>query len=310
MSGTISFIMPAYKSLYLKEAIQSILSQTGKDWELVVVDDCSPEDLGGIVGGFSDGRIKYIRNDRNIGGSNLVAQWNHSLSFASGEWLVLAADDDVYAPEFCETVVSLAGKNPGVDLIRSGVALIDESGHHIWNDPALPEYQNRYEFLNDYLTGRTLSCVGNFAFRLKALRSIGGFTYFPCAFCSDISTPIRLAVNGVANTPEPCFKFRHSSVHLSGDKSRLKDKLDAFNQFYRWLDAFEYEKPESLSDIKNYSIKNSEYLHDKYIYDCFNHVVKFVPIKDLPRYLGMCQDAGLTEKLVMSARWFKSRIFK
>lgn len=302
--------MPAYKSLYLKEAIGSIVSQSCNDWELVVVDDCSPEDLFGIVSEFSDDRIRYVRNEKNIGGSDLVAQWNHSLTFAHGEWVVLAADDDFYAPDFCKDVLSMTTKYPNVNLIRMNMSLIDEHGKHIWGERALPEFQNRYDFLYSYLNGKTLTCIGNYVFRSEVLRSSGGFVDFPCAFCSDIATPIKMAVNGVANTQRIQFGFRQSRVHLSGDRSKLKEKLDAFSLFYRWLDALEYEEPSSHMDIEKYSVKNSEFLHKKYIYDCFNHVIKLVPLKDLPRYLALCRDADPLDKVAMSARWCKSKLFK
>ena len=59
----VSFIMPAYKARFLKEAIASIIAQTFVDWELVVVDDCSPDNLEQIVSKFKDGRIRYFRNE-------------------------------------------------------------------------------------------------------------------------------------------------------------------------------------------------------------------------------------------------------
>jgi len=55
----VSFIMPTWKGRYLVQAIQSIVDQTYSDWELVVVDDCSPEDLQSIVHQFNDPRINY-----------------------------------------------------------------------------------------------------------------------------------------------------------------------------------------------------------------------------------------------------------
>jgi len=62
-----SFVLPAYKATFLKEAIESILAQTYGDFELIIVDDASPEDLGSIVGSFHDSRISYHRNAVNIG---------------------------------------------------------------------------------------------------------------------------------------------------------------------------------------------------------------------------------------------------
>ena len=66
-----SFVLPAYKAHYLKEAIESILNQTYTDFELVVVDDASPQNLSAIVGQFNDPRLKFYTNKENIGGKVL-----------------------------------------------------------------------------------------------------------------------------------------------------------------------------------------------------------------------------------------------
>jgi len=304
----LSFIMPAYKKMYLKQAIKSIIMQTDGSWELVVVDDCSPEDLYDVVSSFNDPRIRYYRNEKNIGGKDLVAQWNHSISYAKGEWIVLAGDDDVYQPEFCSSVQKLAEKHPEIDLIRARVGIIDGNGNHLWNDRTFPEYFSCYEYLNRWLSGELFTCVGNYAFRKTALAEIGGFASCPYAFCSDQQTPIMLSKKGVANTAGLLFNFRQSDIHLSGNKSLMKEKLEAMMSFYQWLGQFDFPSPVSDKDISFYSIKNSEYLHKKCIYDCFNHAIRFVPLSDLPKCLRMCRPASKWEKIMMFARWIKRRL--
>ena len=58
-----SFILPAYKASFFREAIDSILAQSYTDFELIIVNDASPEDLTSIVNGYSDNRIQYYIND-------------------------------------------------------------------------------------------------------------------------------------------------------------------------------------------------------------------------------------------------------
>lgn len=123
----VSFVLPAYKATYLSEAIHSILSQTYKDFELIVVNDASPEDVKSVVAGFNDKRLFYFENKHNIGGKDLVKQWNdYCLPKASGEWVVLASDDDVYAPTYLEEMVKLSRKYPNVDLIHCRVNKINK----------------------------------------------------------------------------------------------------------------------------------------------------------------------------------------
>ena len=304
----LSFVLPAWKGLYLKDAITSILAQTNPAWELVIVDDCSPEPLQEIVDSFKDTRIRYIRNERNLGGENLVRQWNHSISFAVGDYIVLAADDDLYRPSFCEEVLCLAKKYPQVDLIHSSVEQIDQDGEHLWDDSILPEFTNKYEYLNWWLTGRSFTCIGNFAFKRTALLEMGGFMDFPCAFGSDIATPISLSQNGVANTQEMLFCFRQSKQHLSADQSRFKEKLDAISQLSEFLRAIRYEEPDNPADKKFYSIVNEDYLHKKCVYDYFNLVIRHLPFKQVFPYLKLCRLASAKDKLIMVLRWIKRRI--
>ena len=297
--------MPAWKYRFLREAIASIVAQSSSDWELVVVDDCSPEPLREIVVSYDDTRIRYERNEKNLGGDNLVRQWNHCITYARGEWIVLAADDDIYKPAFCEECLRLAGKYPQVDLIHSSVEQIDEEGNHLWDDTILPEFTSKYEYLNWWLTGRSFTCIGNFAFRRSALEEIGGFIDFPCAFGSDIATPIALSRNGVANTSEMLFCFRQSARHLSADNSRFKEKLEGISQLSEWLQAIDYEEPDNPADKAFYAIKNPDYLHKKVVYEYFHLVIKYVAFKQLSEYLKLCRLASPKDKGMMVLRWIK-----
>ena len=304
----ISFVLPAYKGRFLGEAVASIVGQTCSDWELIIVDDCSPEPLGDIISTFLDPRIRYVRNEQNLGKDNLVRQWNHSISFATGDYIVLAADDDIYRPTFCEEIVRLAEKYPQVDLVHSSVEQIDEEGRHLWDDSILPEFTSKYEYLNWWLTGRSFTCIGNFAFKRTSLLGMGGFMDFPCAFGSDIATPISLSQNGVANTQEMLFCFRQSTQHLSADSSRFKEKLEAISQLSEFLRAIRYEEPDNLIDEEFYSIVNEDYLHKKCVYDYFNLVIKYLPLRQLFPYLKLCRLANIKDKVMMTLRWIKRRI--
>ena len=76
-----SVAIPAYKPQFLKEAIESVQAQSFTDWELIIVDDCSPADLRSIVAPFLlDSRISYYRNEKNFGLSMWwttgTAAWN------------------------------------------------------------------------------------------------------------------------------------------------------------------------------------------------------------------------------------------
>lgn len=308
MTPRISFVMPAWKSRFIRQAILSILRQTCPEWELIVVDDCSPEPLEEIVNTFKDSRIRYIRNDENLGGKDLVRQWNHCITFAKGDFIVLASDDDIYKETFCGECVRLIDKYPSVNLVRSSVETIDEDGKHLYSDYIPSEFISKQEYLYLWLTGQLSTCIGNFAFRRTALMEAGGFISFPCAFGTDVATPIALSNNGVANLPQMLFCFRVSSQHLSADKSRYVEKLEAISQLSEWLQAIDNEG-RTTTEFKEYeSVMNADYLHRKVVYEYYNLVIKFLPLRKL-YYLRYCRLATPVDKVMMLLRWMKKNIF-
>ena len=305
----ISFVMPAYKASFIDKAIESILAQTYSNWELIVVDDNSPEDLCAIVDRYigSDERIRYYRNVENIGGKDLCAQWNHCIKYAKGDWIVLAADDDVYSPHFCEACIELMHKYPMVDLIRPRVMQIDENGNVRGVDTLLPEYTDMSSYVYYCLMGGMVICMGNFMFRSESLRRYG-FMYFPCAFGTDIVTPIMLSKNGVANTAEMLYQFRISDIHLSSNLTRLHDKAEGIMQLYEWFEKLHLEDSEDKL-IKYYgSFLNREYLHKKFLFDYFNLIVKHTKPAKLVNVLTKCRLASMTDKMMMSIRYLAYKI--
>ena len=92
--------IPAYKSEFLKECIDSILNQTLQDFELIIVDDASPYPIKSVVSQFNDPRISYYCNTANTGAINVVDTWNKCLSLAQGEYFCLMGDDDILDKEY------------------------------------------------------------------------------------------------------------------------------------------------------------------------------------------------------------------
>lgn len=304
----VSFVLPAYKAKFFHQAIDSILNQSYPDFELIIVDDASPEHLKEIVDSFNDTRIRYYRNAQNIGGRSLVEQWNHCIEYASGEYIVLAADDDIYLPGFLEQCLGLARKYPGVDLIRTGVEQIDEQNNLIGIDNILPEYCNKYQFLYYWVNGTAFTCIGNHLFKASVLRD-KKFIDFPFGYCADVASTIMMAENGVSNTSEMLFQFRISTIHLSGSVKHLSSKLKATTLLYKWLNGLGYAKPEGKSDNYHYDLAQHQVLYSKCRYDYYNQVIKYLPfhkfyaIKD-------CELLSARDKFLMFLRFSAHKLLK
>src|SRR3546814_11063102 len=89
-----SVCIPAYKSRFLFECIQSILGQSYVDFEVIVLNDCSPEPVEEIVRSFSDARIRYYEKEHNVGAIRLTENWNRCVALADGEIVGIMGEDD------------------------------------------------------------------------------------------------------------------------------------------------------------------------------------------------------------------------
>ena len=124
-----TFLIPAYKSHFLSEMLQSIFAQTYTDYKVIINDDCSPENLWNICEPYlNDKRFTYHRNEKNIGQEHLVAHWNMLVDKCDTDYLILASDDDIYDPSFLSEIDSLTTKYPEVDLVHARARVIDDKG--------------------------------------------------------------------------------------------------------------------------------------------------------------------------------------
>lgn len=293
--------MPAYKGKFLKLAINSILDQSYINFELIIVDDDSPEDLQKIVAEYDDPRIRYYKNEQNIGGESLVRQWNYCIDFAKGEYLVLAADDDLYHPDFLSTCVALAEKYPTVDVVRARVEQIDEQNNLIGIDGILPEYCSKYQFLKYWLDATPFTCIGNFLFKSAVIKE-KKFIDFPSAFGSDTASAIMMAENGIANTAEMLFSFRLSTIHLSSNKGKLMEKLEANTLLFRWFRDLNYQKPLGRYDQLAFAQTQWPDLYAKCKFDYYNLVIKYMPFSKF-YLIDKCELLSKKDKVVMLARF-------
>ena len=130
----VSVLTPIYNTEpeHLRQAIESILNQTFTDFEFIILND-SPwnTEIEDIVLAYKDARIKYVKNDKNIG---ISKSRNKLLSLASGEYLAIFDHDDISLPTRLEKQVDFLDKNPMVGLVSSNTEWFP--GHHKTNHPS------------------------------------------------------------------------------------------------------------------------------------------------------------------------------
>ena len=122
----ISIIMPLYNTaVYVGPAIESILAQTVRDFELLVVDDGSTDGGPDLVRAFADGRIRLLSGYPNGGPG---AARNRGLSVARGRRIAFFDSDDLAAPGMLATLMECMDAEPGYEIVSAWYEGIDEAG--------------------------------------------------------------------------------------------------------------------------------------------------------------------------------------
>ena len=121
----VSIGLPVYNGeAYLSQAIESILAQSYPDFELIISDNASTDRTAEICKSYSDPRIRYTRNETNLGGSKNFAL---VFEYSRGEYFRWAADDDVLEPDFLERCVEVLDRDPTVVSCFSRMKIIDST---------------------------------------------------------------------------------------------------------------------------------------------------------------------------------------
>lgn len=179
----ISIIIPAYNSeKYIIETINSVLAQTYKDWELLIVDDCSTDDTAKIIKSYvkKDNRIKYFKTDKNTGA---FCARNIGIKKAVGDFICFLDSDDVWTKDKLKTQLQFMQNNI-CDVSSHGYDYIDETGNKI-KGKVLPLKQFT---LKSYMSNTCIS-MDTVMLNIKTM----GKQYFPpverredCAFWIDL----------------------------------------------------------------------------------------------------------------------------
>ena len=244
-----SVTIPAYKKQFLWECIVSILSQTFVDFELIIVDDNSPQNLDEIVFQFKDERIRYYKNEKGFGGYHVVGNWNKCLEYARGEYIICMGDDDKLLPNCLSDYAELIEKYPDLDIYHTRTEMINEKSDVIDMQIPFPEYESVYSMIWNTWKGRD-QYIGDFLFRTEALRAAGGFYDLPYAWSSDKISEFRAAITrGIANTQRPGFQYRKNTQTITNSSNTQRERYISLVKEKEWYQNFiEQSSPYSDSD--------------------------------------------------------------
>lgn len=220
MPPAVSVIMSVYNGeKFLRTAIDSVLAQTFRDWELIVVDDASTDSTPEILSEYRDPRIQVLRNETN---RKQAVCSNRGIAAASGRYIARLDADDVALPDRLAEQVAYLETHPDVILVASAAYFIDETGSRIGlqsgglDDCAL---KFRFAVLNPLIHSTVV-------FRAEAARQANGYDEDPQYWVAeDLEFLLRIAFRGKAYVlSQPLAEYR---VHPSSVSAKHRKEQQA-----------------------------------------------------------------------------------
>ena len=169
-----SVIVPVYKSRqWVGRAIESILAQTFEDFELILVDDGSPDDSVEVIAQYTDPRMKLIQQEnRGRGGAR-----NRGIEASTGTWITFLDPDDQWLPGLLEDYYRVISDHPGIDFCYSSYRRIYQDGRSVpgFNIEGIDTPILSEDCFRDGLYGRFVPWIGTIAVRRALLEETGLF---------------------------------------------------------------------------------------------------------------------------------------
>ncbi len=278
----VSVVIPNYNyARYLGLRLESVLSQTFQDFEIILLDDASTDNSVEVINGFADNpKVSGIEINRSNTGSPFK-QWEKGISMARGKYVWIAEADDLATPYFMESCVGIMENDSKVNVVKSMSRLIDSDGNHLDCNPYTPGYI--YDYSKDdgrvsiypgdeYIAERMLRINGFYnasgvMFRKEAWRKLEDRSYRDFRYAGDwLFWGLLMHGGRVAEIGEKMniFRIHGKSVTVEGHvfkarlyaegelvKARLERLVDSIlNVDFKRLRSYNYSKLEHKAKYK------------------------------------------------------------
>jgi len=228
----ISVIMGVYNTeKYLKEAIESILSQSLQDFEFIICDDGSLDGSVSIINDYmkKDPRIILIRNDKNRG---LAASLNRCLEVASGEYIARMDSDDISVEDRFMKQANFLDLHPEYAIIGGGISLFDHKGiygHRYGKE----DFSKEQVFIGNFFIHPTVMM------RRSVLIDVGGYTVDKHTYrTEDYDLWCKIAYHGYKGTNLKDILLLYREGRDSYSKRKFKYRIDGARLRYKWFKKF------------------------------------------------------------------------
>lgn len=177
-TNMVSIIIPNYNhAQFLSERIESVLNQTYKDFEVIILDDCSTDNSRDVIEHYRNHpKVSMIVYNETNSGSTFK-QWQKGFNLANGDYIWIAESDDVASPEFIESMMKGIKCSDNVVLAFSNLDMIDKQGKVIEEKPVTsylksPTVEGKYYIRHNMIFGCNILNASSAVFSRKAALAV------------------------------------------------------------------------------------------------------------------------------------------
>ena len=233
MNPVISVVICSYnRAAYLPKSINSVLSQSFKDFEIIIVDDASSDNTSEVVAEIAkkDARVKYFKNEQNLG---ISKSRNRGVSLSGGEYIAMLDSDDYWIDNNkLQKQLELLGTDK-IALVGTGIILVNENGEELKKDI----FNIDDSSIRSKILSKNQFAQSSILFIKSVFNECGGYDE-SLVVCEDLDLWLRFGQKyNFANLPEPMTAYL---MHSSGISKQNRKKIviatdriiDKYKSFY------------------------------------------------------------------------------
>lgn len=230
---------------YLRECVQSILTQTVQDFELLVLENASTDNTLEMLNSFNDQRIKIFPASSPL---SMEKNWHRAIDLPKSEFMTLIGHDDVLDKDYLAAMQELIAEYPDASLYQTHFRYIDSSGNVTGKCKPMEPVQKPEKAISNFLLDRTDLMGTGFMMRSKEYEEVGGMPLYPNLLFADMELWIQLSRKRyLAVHQQECFSYRKHPSATTSSSSDLRF-IQAFDQLVAFLRKLKHEDPK-LSEV-------------------------------------------------------------
>lgn len=265
MPPLVSIVMPAYNAeKYIGESIESVLSQTYANIELIIVEDCSTDGTLNVIKQYADERITLEVNTKNRG---IAFSTNRGIELSKGKYIALLDDDDMATPDRIELQVNYLETHSEVDILGGWTETIDGYGNHL---NYYPEPRSNPKYIKALLLFTWWEFENSTTMIRRQFWEDSGLRYEDnCCGLQDLRFFMKASKVGTIsaihnlvlykrNHDSNESKYRHEKFAKERDAAYRKFRIESLKESGIYLEQDEYDTLNNLLSDLNFDKKKSD----------------------------------------------------